>query len=274
MPAHIISLEQHTKLLESFREHPGRLGAAARKAGISHITAKKYWEKGNPDAPDIRAKPISQIITEEQEASRARMYDLQKQVDTLAAELEAKRRAENQAKAQLDATDTRVQEAQVIRMARGATQGLLVTLTNLSKGAAKVGVRIAKNLDRLANDPADMSRGEIVDMVRTVQTLTSALRQANDAGRQAMEMERLLLGEPTAITQHNHIVEVTVDEAERRIQAGLRALARAKDKGLIVDGKVLPGPGSLPTLQRVNPTSTSVAEPLAETPGGDGKSVA
>lgn len=266
-------------LLESYRERPGRHDPAAERAGVNWRTAKRYWDTGRPDAPDIRAKPISVVLLEEQEAARARMTELQKQVDTLAVELEAKRRQEQQAKAVADATDTRVQEAQVIRMARGATQGLLVTLTNLSKGAAKVGVRVAKNLERIANDPTDMKNGELVDMVRTIGALTTALRQANDAGRQAMEMERMLLGEPTAIIQHQHLVEVTVDEAERRIQAGLRALERAKSKGLIVDGKVLPGPGALPTSAPPSapptlpgpgalPTTLPTSAPVAHAPGG------
>lgn len=271
MPAHIISLEQHERLLEAYRDRPGAFGPAARKAGVNERTAKRYWLTGHPDAPDIRAKPISAIIAEEQELARSRMFDLQQKVDALAAELEAKRRQEVSSKAQQDATDTRVQEAQIIRMARGAASGLLVTLTNLSKGAAKVGVRVAKNLDRIANDTADMSRGEMVDMVHTVQALTSALRQANEASRQAMEMERMLLGEPTSIHRvDHHIVDVTVEEAERRITAGMRALERAKAKGLVVEGKVLQGPGALPVGTGTQQRAAAPLSPPPPETGGVG----
>lgn len=264
MPAHIISLEQHQRLVEAFRTQPGRFLPAAKAAGISPFTAKRYWLQGHPDAPDQRAKPISQLLDEERLAARARMVELEKQVDTLAVELEAKRRQEQSKLAQKDATDTRVQEAQMIRMARGAASGLLVTLTNLSKGAAQVGVRVAKNLNRIANDPADMSQDQLVEMVRTIGALTTALRQANDASRQAMEMERLLLGEPTAIIGHAHLTEVSVDEAERRIQAGLRALQRAKDRGLVVDGHIVPGPGGL--SQGVQPEKPALAAGEGSTP--------
>jgi hypothetical protein len=257
-------------LVEAYRARPGRYGPAAKAAGVNERTAKRYWETGFPAAPDIRAKPIAAVIAEEQEFARSRMVELQRSVDTLVAELEAKRRQEVQAKAQLDVSDTRVQEAQLIRMARGATTGLLVTLTNLSKSAARVGVRVAKNLDRLANDPADMSRGEMVDMVRTVQALTGALRSANDAGRQAMDMERMLLGEPTSIVAHVHLTDVTVEEAERRIQAGMRALQRAKEKGLVVEGKIIAGPGALSAGSQTVDAVPKVSDPPTPRTGGVG----
>lgn len=256
MPAPILSLEQHAKLIEGYRARPGVHNPAARYAGVNQRTAQKYWEIGAPDAPDIRSKPISLILQEEQEAARARLQELEQEVQRQAVELEAQRRAQQSALAQKDATDARVQEAQMIRMARGAATGLLVTLTGLSKGAAKVGTRIAKSLEAYAADPATMSKGDMVDMTRLVGQLTTALRQANDAGRQAMEMERLLLGEPSAIVAHVHLQEVSVDEAERRINAGLRALERAKARGHVVDGKVVTHPSAhttaLPntTLQR------------------------
>jgi len=241
MPAHNLTLEEHAQLVEGFRKAPGNASAAARHAGVGRDTAARYWRKGAAGCPDIRAKPIETIIAEEQELARARLLELEKETVRLAQELEAKRRMEVSAAAQKDATDARVAEGQIVRMARGAATALLANLTTIAKGSAKIGQKVGRQLETMANNPADLKHGELVDMVRIVGTLTTALRQANDAAKQAMEMERLLLGEPSAFVQHNHhLVDVSVDEAERRLQAGLRAMERAKSLGLVVDGKILP----------------------------------
>lgn len=245
MPAHIITLEQYGALLSSFREAPGHLARACKAAGVSAVTAKRYWTTGHPEAPDERAQAICEVIAREQVEARARMQALDDKANALAIELESRRRADAQAKAMGDATDTRVAEAQLIRMARGSTMAVLASVTNISKGVAKVAVRVAKSLEAVAQDPAPMDMGQVSNTVRTLTAMASALRQVNDAGRQVMEMERLLLGEPTSITAHMHLSDVTMDEAERRLAAGQRALDRAKARGLVVEGKVAPHSAAL-----------------------------
>jgi len=153
---------------------------------------------------------------------------MQEQAERTAVELDALRKADEKRKAVDDVTESRLQEGQMIRMSRSAATNLLLTLTNLTKGTTRIGERIQVALEAMGNDPTPPSQPEIISMTRLVYSLTMALRQANEAAARAMEMERLLLGEPSKIIGVAHLEDVTVDEAERRIAAANRALARAK----------------------------------------------
>jgi hypothetical protein len=260
MPAPILSLARYMSLLEAYRIRPGAYRHAAKQTGVAEPTARRYWLFGHPDAPDIRKRPIQDVLKEEQETARARLVELQDKTEQLQLEIEAQRRAAASAAALKDSTDTRVAEAQLIRLARGATTGVLVSLTGLTKGLSSLSKRVAVSLEELGkltdaagNALPSLSLGEMDRAVTLVRDVTSAIRAANEAGKQAMEMERLLLGEPTSHVQHHHLVEVTVDEAERRMAAGQRALERAKARGFIVEGRVLPGPGAPVVPPAVDP---------------------
>ena len=233
-----ITAEQYEKLVDAYRQRPGSPMACATVAGIDYRTAKKGWEEGWPGVKG-RERPISEIVAEEQAHARARLQDLQQQVDEALAHAETKRRQDEADKARTDVTQARTEEAQMIRMARGAATGLLITLTHVSKGVTKVGGKVAKALETLAEAPGPLSPTEMVNLTKLVGNLTTALRQANDAGARAMEMERLLLGEPTQIIGVAHLQEVTMEEAERRIAAAQRALERAKGKGSFAAGAVV-----------------------------------
>ena len=167
------------------------------------------------------------------------MATLEAQAQSLTAELEARRRADVQAKAASDATDTRVQEAQVIRVQRGATQALAVSLTQMGKGMVKLSQRMQKSLEAMANDSTPLTLPEMERVSRLLSTMATAGRQIGDTSRQVMEMERMWLGEPTSHTAVTHTLEVSFDEAERRLAAGQRAIERAKAKGLLVDGEIV-----------------------------------
>lgn len=252
MASHVIPEEVYQKLVEGFRISPGNYAGAAQFAGVNPRTAKAYWENG---LPQKGRPPIAESIRLEQEHARARLQELQLETERLAAEIEARRRADDKSKALEDVNQSRVQEAQMIRMARGAATGLLVTLTSLSKGAARIGGKVQKGLEEMAQDPKPLSPGEMVNLTRLVQNLTGSLRQANDAAARAMEMERLLLGEPTSIIGHMHLADATQEEAERRINAALKALERAKARGI-----TLTVVGSGPA----DPTAPGVALPPGE----------
>ena len=74
--------------------------------------------------------------------------------------------------------------------------------------------------------------------------LTTALRQSNDAAQKALEMERLLLGEPTQILGVAHMDAITIVEAEEKLEAASRALSTIKGEGVSqLDGRPL-DPGS------------------------------
>lgn len=240
MPKRPITKELFCKLVESYRQAPENYHRAAELAGCDPRTAKRAWELGFSWAREESGarRPIREIIGEEQELARARLEEERQAAARRAADDEQKKKAEVREKAARDATDARVQEAQLVRLARTASLQLLGTLTRVSTGAAKVGEHIARALDELASldpvtkQPKKLTPLEMASMTRLMNSLTTSLRQANEAASRAMEMERVLLGEPTSIVGHVH-VELNLEEAADRIAVAQRAIERARNKGII-----------------------------------------
>lgn len=256
-----ITREFYEALLQAFREQPGNIRAAAAKAGCDARLAKKAWELGIAWAIEATGarKPIKDTIAEEQTIARARLEEQEAAKRQLTIEQEAQRLADLKQKASADATDSRVQEGKVVRMARGSAANLLVTLTNMTMGVAKLGPQIKATLERFTTidpdtgNPRDMSLSDCRQMIQLLNGLTNMLRSANDAARSAMEMERLLLGEPGAYVGVVNYDAMTLEEAERRVLHAQRAFARARELGVII--------GSAPALD---------ADADADASAGDG----
>jgi len=209
---------------------------AAKEARTDWRTAKRAWHLGWPGrvfSPLYAGQPMKEIVEQEQVVARGRMKELEAETARLQAALESRRKADLTDKARNDATESRVAEGQMVRLARGAATQLLGTLMRQAAGASKIGARIQQELDKMASDtvrlltPADVER-----MVRMTATLTGSLRQINDAAARSMEMERMLLGEPTKIIGIQ-LQDMTTEEAERRVAAASRALSKARLMGLL-----------------------------------------
>jgi len=225
-----IQREVVERLLEFYRTRPGSVNAAAKHAGCCQRTAWKAWEFGwGPEVP-YAIRPMKDIIAEEQEYARARMMELELEAKRLQAGEDARKKSEIRDKALRDATEIRTHEAQMIRVGRSAATGLLVTLANLSKGAAEIGDKVRGALEGFARKP-DLTPLDAAHLTRVVSGLTGALKQASDAAQRCMEMERLLLGQPQSIVGVSHAVEgMTLDDAQARIEAAQRALERAQQR--------------------------------------------
>ena len=243
-----ITVEFFQRLVQGFREIPGHAAHAAEAAGCDRRLARKAWFDGIRWASEGTGarRPIKDIIEEEQAVARARLEEEAALQRKLTAEQEAKRQIEIKEKAARDATDSRVQEAQVVRLARGSAANLLASVGSISAGAAKVAQQVRAALDRLAAaiDPGTgeakpLTLIECRSLVGLVNTLSTSVRQANDAASRAMEMERLLLGEPGSYVGVVNYDTMTLEEAERRVQFAARAFARAREKGLI-KGEIVP----------------------------------
>jgi len=233
MAAHHLPKDVWLKLRESYRSAPGAHHRAATFAGCSVGTATKAWVKGWPTDLDTEMqRPLSETIAEEQMHARARLQELEDETARLTAELEAKRRAEVSEKAKNDANASRIEEAKVIRVARGTVGDVLGGLANAARGALALGRKLEEAMAREAeaqNDPTKtFSLRDASTLVSLMKDTASAVKSITEAGHQAMQMERLLLGEPTSIVGHAHLRDITLDEAERRLAGAARALARAQ----------------------------------------------
>lgn len=227
-----ITSVQYQALLTAFRDYPGNIARASRASGVDRRTAKRGWEQGW--AVDGRRVPIREIVAEEQAHARARVKELEDQVGRQTAEAEAHRRITTVSKALEDVTASRVQEAQMIRLARGATIGLFAGVATLTRAVPKIAVRVQQGLEALAASNEPVTTTEMLNLTRLTSQLIVAVRQLAESGQRVMEMDRLLLGEPTSITRTEH-TEITMEEAAERIEAGRRALEYARREGIIVD---------------------------------------
>lgn len=248
------------KLLESFRLAPGNGSAAARHASCNPKTALKAWRKGlNVVGFPQYNQPFEHTIQQEQTEARARMLEEKATAERLAAEAEAKRQQGVRERAVKDATDTRTVEASLVRAARSTTGQALAALAQTGAGVAKVSQLVRRALESLVvpgdagvvcvvQDPIAYAKAQIngddghehlramgISEARgyskTLATFATALRQVNDAAQKALEMERLLLGEPTKIIGHRHLETMTDAEAEQHMSAADKAWERFKAKG-------------------------------------------
>lgn len=250
-------------ILESYRAAPGNAKRAADHAGVHYRTARKAWRQGLRISGWLQyMQPFQEVIQREQLETRARMVEDEAKARQRSLEAEALRQQSVRTKAIEDVTNTRAAEGTLVRAARTTTGVTLGALAQTGAGVAKVSQLVRQALEALVvrgdagvvcivNDPIAyqkersvggdgyqhlraMGIAEAKGYTKTLSTFATALRQVNDAAQKALEMERLLLGEPTKIVGIQHLETMTMDEAEKHVAAAQRAFNRLKDKGVDV----------------------------------------
>jgi hypothetical protein len=244
MGSRAITLEFYEQLLEAFREKPGLCTAVARKVGCHRATAKKAWECGFPLAREGCRRAIRDVIYEEQERIRARQLEEQK----AASELTAKRLAELAEKAKQDATTSRAEELKVARLARATAMQTLSAIATINAGVIRVGAEVQKGLDALVtrakeinpktNLPNGLALGELDRLIKLLGTVAGANRSANDAAMRAVEIERLIAGEPSRVLGVHVSQTVTIGQARELGEKLLRGVSRLERQGIVIDADI------------------------------------
>ena len=180
-------------------------------------------ERALDDADATRRRIAEQAVRERDEATRAR------------ATKEAAEEAERE-KARQQALEARTQEAQMVRLARGAAIGTLGGTMRLMPALAKLADQLRAAVEAGAI-PVDKAANTINQISRTV-------KDATVAAQVVIELERLHVGAPQAIigvVQH----EISVDEAASAVQEAEAALQRARSLGLVGEQNALGGPAKV-----------------------------
>jgi len=253
-----ITRDFYDNLVAAFREHPDSYAAAARSAGCDQRTAKRGWQKGWLTIADW-ARPICEVVAEHEakvmvaaRAKRARIMQAEEEArlereraeaEGYAVEAEAQKtaQAQNQAvqrvQARADVSDTRAQEGVVVALARGnaarylgASQQMMAGLTALTK-RIRAEMEELGTPEKVVNGKPIYKKANLGQMMRLVQTASSAMRQGNEAALIAMRMERLFMGEPEGTIGFR--LE-SFEQAEGHLERANRALQRAKKLGLNV----------------------------------------
>jgi hypothetical protein len=175
--------------------------------------------EGWPKAP-FEARPIADIIGEEQRAARA--LRVKQQADTRVAERDAA--AETAVLAQEDLGRSRAEESQLVELAKQNAIGLATTNLRLLRGANKLAERI-----ELALADEKMSTNEYAILLQRIATITA---KSNESARLAIQLERLVLGEAETIVGVQ-LQDVSLEEADAIVQRAAAAVARAKAAGVL-----------------------------------------
>ena len=189
-------------LVEAYRDHPGNHSHAARAAGVQRRTAKHAWDKGYPQRP-FGVKPISVLIDEEQRvaSSRVQLEEEQIEIDEQRRALEEEKQSEAARQAAISAKQ---EEGALVHVARLATIRTLAASLPLvdPKGTNGLGIvlnRLGNSLVALAAKEGDLTIKEQGHLSSMLRRYASTIRELTQAGQAAIDMQRVLLGEPNKI---------------------------------------------------------------------------
>ena len=238
-----MSSEEHDSIVAAFREFPGQFSKIAKICKIAVGTATTAWKIGWPR----RGWPSVQSVVEgEQFTARAQLISEKGPIGAAPAlNATAPELARERALAGADSIGQRVEEAKSVRLARSTSQAAMGAAANLLAGYHPLAQKAKAKLEAMAQD-GRVSPQEIIALGKDI---ASVARTAILAAQTAMEMERLALGEPTAIVEHTagaRVSEMTPEEALERLEAARLAVQDAQQDKLRlvasntqVDGEVL-----------------------------------
>lgn len=232
MARRAISYDDYQKLIDAFRATPGQPAVASRAVVMDVRTARKAWEVGLPHLGSW-ARPIKAIFEEEKVRARAILAETkvgEAKVQVLGIADRAKE----------DAASARAGEAAVVRTARLNALGLLAATNRMVAAVVnKFSPRFEGLLDALL-PKLDPNTGEAIDVkpehaeriMKVLLRLSAIVRQGHEASLTALQMERLLLGEPTSILGIT-VPDLSPQEYIQHVQAANKTLERAARIGLV-----------------------------------------
>lgn len=206
----------------------GTIEAVARALACDRRGAARLVDAGEPalhlpslkDAARIYASTVTAVVGRAEKATRAE--ESAQLVLTLEARAKAAKQARKHEEEVLgDATKSRADEVRLVRANRISA----LVLAQVNAELLKLSTGLARSL--LADEEAlkKLSPEKRLGILRTV---AGIVQRTADASRISVNMERLLMGEPTAILGSDgpSINEMTIDEAEQWLGIANRAFQR------------------------------------------------
>jgi len=127
-----------------------------------------------------------------------------------------------------DAVATREAEGSMVKLARANVVALMSATSRL----LSAGIDKAKALEKdIRTGTVELTPKEVQKFLGSLGYLVS---KSTESAKLAIEMERLLLGEPPEVLGLE-VRNMTRDDAARTIELANRALARARKRGLVPD---------------------------------------
>lgn len=208
----MITEEQYNALVNAFREIPGDIGNAAKIANCGRSTASKAWNTGWLQKNHKRL-PIKVMLKEEQEAARARRIEQERKAIT--------DEAERSLLARLDAIQARGDEAGMSKVGRK-------NATNLAIVSSKLVVLVDKMVERAKHEVETNLAGMTMRDIRAwIQTTSLTMMRAQQTMLAALQIERIVTGEPIAILGVR-VDQMTPEQMVEELSGIAKTLERAQ----------------------------------------------
>jgi hypothetical protein len=221
-------------MLKAFRADPGKIANAARKAGVARKTARRCWQEGWA----ARSMPSAQDVLEhEKELARARRAQAERgeiEYSSDAVREQAMREMTARLQARDDAVEARRQEGQMVKLARSNTISMMASASRLIRAADEKAKGLREDIEK---GSVSMTPTQTITFIRDCAYLAKA---GSEATKLNLEVERLLMGQPTEILGVN-LQHMTPEDVVRAGGMVNRAMRRAEKKGLIPPASDVPG---------------------------------
>lgn len=213
-----ISKAKYDAMLESHRDAPGNVSAAARRAGVSRATASKYWQHGGDEAWML---PLRSVISKEQVAARAVLERERIEAARLHGQELGMREAID---ASADAGRELAETAKLAREAKGNALDLLGIIKCLTSGAKTIERELAAAFDD--GTIRELVKAKPSEAIKLVRELARLVHDGNLAAETAVKLEAHLLGDGPGGDTHVHVE--SVDDAHEIIERAARAARRRR----------------------------------------------
>lgn len=211
--------EKWDALLAAFRLEPGNVHRASIVAGVSRETAQKAWDRGWQDSTKPWAHVrIQDVLLKEQEEARAALRA--QHVREHEAEMQAQLRARE------DAIQARKEEAQGSAASRKNALGLAI----VANKALVAGQKVVAELQRRVDDPDGLEKMPLKDLSRLLELNARLVQRAENCMALALQIERVVAGEPIAILGHR-VESMSPAQIADELQSMLRTFDRAERAG-------------------------------------------
>ena len=248
-----MSVQFYEALVEAYRNNPGNHAGAAKTIGCARKTAKRGWDEGWSKYE--WAPPIKDVIAQEEVLARARIQQEweaeEERLELLAEGKPADIISADRKQAHLDAKAERAKAREQAIAARAAEGKMVDAIRRVVSAGAGGLLRQGEGINALAErcntellalSKAKTGTGHkdfrLGPALSTLRKYATASRDLSQAAQNAVELERLHLGEPgkiVGIQLEGGFDEAPMDDVLREIQKAADAIKDAEEKGITVD---------------------------------------
>lgn len=283
MPAPLEMTPEHWQhVLSVYAKHDGHQHAVAEELGWGRKRVQRVWNRGYPS---LGFPPVQQVLARdataaaEIRAERERILrdtEVQERAEQLMAAATQKaplsddeqrriavmvERENERARARADAVKARGEEAALISASRRNAIALNAVTAQVLRGAVALSSEIQQALEAEAQQPS-LSLAQQLGLIRQA---AQVARFNAEAGLQAVKSERMVLGDPIVAESADDEQADDLQDASRWIETTMRALHRAKQRGLVATATLSATIAAQPEPQRsrepIEPGTVEVVSP-------------